>query len=488
MKEQEVDWSLPQRQSPAAIFIAMVKVLLNILKVAWPVILLYFLRTSSKKGDNWEIYLALIGGITIIGALIQYFFFRFSIINNELIIKEGLFFKKTTVLPLNKIQAVHIDRTWLHNLFKCGRVSFDSAGSEKIEIKLHAIEIRKAETLKAFITGVGIYNKAEPEKKMDESLFYLGMKDLLKLCFSANHLEAFFILLAFVFSIFNDIEQIVGQSKGFWQWMAEFLGNRSTQMILVLIIVILLLSIMISVVRILLRYADFHISRSQKGFHIRTGLINVKEKLVPYNKVQFISWRANLIRLKLNLYLLNFHSIGSGHVKNKQEIKVPVTRMEFIPLLVQFYHTLLPAKDLSVLRIHPAYIFHKTLLSGIIPGTILSIAGYFILDRYSFLFLLLIPLAVFQSWLYYRKFNMWANDDIIQVRKGVYGLEELILKWKNIQMTRMFQSPYQRQKKLATVKIYTAGGTVVIPYITYQQAMELVNFGLFKIETNSDLL
>jgi putative membrane protein len=488
MKEQVVDWSVPQRQSTAAIFIAMVKVLLGIFKVAWPIILLYFLRSSSKKGDNWELYLALIGGITIIGALIQYFFFRFSIINNELIIKEGLFFKKTTVLPLNKIQAVHIDRTWLHNLFNCGQVSFDSAGSEKIEIKLHAIEIRKAEALKAFITGAGFNNKAEPEKKMDESLFYLSMKDLLKLCFSANHLEAFLILVTFVFSVFNDIEEIAGQSKGFWQWMVDFLGNRSTQMILVLISVILLLSIMISVVRILLRYADFHISRSQNGFHIRTGLINVKEKLVPYNKIQFISWRANLIRLKLNLYLLNFRAIGSGHVKNKQEIKVPVTRSEFIPLLVQFYHTLLPVKELSALRIHPAYIFRKTLLSGIIPGAILSIAGYFIMGRFSFLFLLLIPLAGFQGWLYYRKFSMWANDDVIQVRTGVYGLEELILKWNNIQMTRIFQSPYQRQKKLATVKIYTAGGTVVIPYITYQQAMELVNYGLFKIETNSDQL
>jgi putative membrane protein len=488
MKEQVVDWSVPQRQSPAAIFIAMVKVLLNIVKVAWPIVLLYFFRTSSKKGDNWEVYLALVGGITVIGALIQYFFFRFSIINNELIIKEGLFFKKTTVLPLNKIQAVHIDRTWLHNLFNCGQVSFDSAGSEKIEIKFHAIEIGKAEALKSFITGAGFYNQEAPEKKTDESLFYLGMKDLLKLCFSANHLEAFFILVAFVFSVFNDIEQIAGQSKGFWQWMVEFLGNRSTQMIFVLICVILLLSIMISVVRIILRYADFHISRSQKGFHIRTGLINVKEKLVPYNKVQFISWRANLIRLKLNLYLLNFRSIGSGHVKNKQEIKVPVTRKEFVPLLVQFYHTLLPVKELSRLRIHPAYIFRKTLFAGIIPGAILSIAGYFIMDWYSLLFLLLIPLTVFQSWLYYRKFSMWANDDVIQVRKGVYGLEELILKWNNIQMTKIFQSPYQRQKKLATVKIYTAGGTVVIPYITYPQAIELVNYGLFKIETNSDLL
>jgi putative membrane protein len=259
-------------------------------------------------------------------------------------------------------------------------------------------------------------------------------------------------------------------------------------MILVLISVILLISIMISVVRILLLYADFHISRSVKGFHIRTGVINVKEKLVPYNKVQFISWKANLIRLKLKLYLLNFRSIGSGEVRNKQEIKVPVTKKEFIPLLVQFYHTLLPVQELSSLRIHPAYIFRKTLLSGIIPGVGLSIAGYFIMGNYSLLFLLLIPLAVFQSWLFCRKFRMWANDDVIQVRKGVYGLEELILKWNNIQMTRIFQSPYQRQKKLATVKIYTAGGTVVIPYITYHEAMAFVNYGLYKIETNSDLL
>lgn len=488
MKEQAVDWSLPQRQSPSAIFIAMVKVLIQILKVAWPIILLYFFRASSKKEDNIDVYLSLIGGITVIGALIQYFFFRFSIVNNELTIKEGLLFKKTTVLPLNKIQAVHIDRSWLHNLFNCGQVSFDSAGSEKIEIKIHAIKIEKAEALKAFITGAGFHSGPMVKKQKDDSILHLGMRDLFKLCLSANHLEAFFILLAFVLSVFSDIEQFAGGSKGFWQWMVEFLGDRSTQMVLVLIIVVLLLSIMISMVRILFLYADFHISRSEKGFHIRTGMINVKEKLVPYNKVQFISWKANLVRLKLKLYLLNFRSIGAGHVKHKQEIKVPVTRDAFIPLLVQFYHDPLPVGELVSMRIHRTYIFRKTLFAGILPAAILSGAAYFIINQYALFFLLLIPLVAFQSWLFYRKFRMWANDDAIQVKKGIYGLEELILKWNNIQMARIFQSPYQRQKKLASVKIYTAGGTVSIPYITLGQAMELVNYGLYKMEINKNIL
>lgn len=302
MKEQTIDWSIPQRQSPATVLIVIVKVLVSLLKYIIPLVLIYILRPSSKGGNSWEIVLIGISGITIIGALIELFFFRFSIVNRELIIKKGLFIKETTVLPLDKIQVVHIERTWIHKIFNTGQVSFDSAGSEKIEIKIKAIELRKAEALKEFITGSGQQSTEQLVKPLDQTILSLDIKDLLKLCISANHLEAFFILLAFGFSVFNSIEDVTEDKKGFWQWIVEFTQGSSGKMILTLSIAILLISVMISIIRILLLYADFRISRSDKGFHIRTGLINSKEKLVPFRKIQFISWKANWVRRKMNFY------------------------------------------------------------------------------------------------------------------------------------------------------------------------------------------
>ena len=69
----------------------------------------------------------------------------------------------------------------------------------------------------------------------------------------------------------------------------------------------------------MLTYADFMISRSKKGFRIRSGLINKKEKFVPFRKIQFVSWKANWIRKKIGLFLLRFHATGADHVKNKMQ-------------------------------------------------------------------------------------------------------------------------------------------------------------------------
>lgn len=479
MTEQTIDWSVPRRQSPAAVFIVIVKVLISVIKFAWPLLLLYIARSSSNKETNWGWVVIAISAFAIVGALIELIFFRFSIVNEELIIKSGLFVKKTMVLPLEKIQAVHIERTWMHKIFNAAKVSFDSAGTEKMEIKISAIEFGKAESLKQFITGS---RTPVSEQSTDDTILSLDTKDLLKLSISANHLEAFFILLTFGFSAFDNLEKITGETKGFWQWLVEFSQSRSGDILLILAAGVLLVSIIISVLRVVLLYLDFRISRSEKGFRIHTGMINVKEKLVPFRKIQFISWKANWLRHKMRMYLLNFHATGGDMMKNKQQVKVPITKTEFIPRIVAYYHSLLPVHELNPLRVHPVYILRKILFAGFLPALILVAIGFIFLNYYALYILLIIPITALQSWLFQKKFRLWADAEALQVKKGVYGVEELILKWNNIQKATLLQSIYQRRKQLATMKIYTAGGIIVIPYITYPQAMQIMNYALYKVE------
>jgi putative membrane protein len=482
MKEQTFDWSVPQRQSPAAVFIVIAKAIMGLLKFLWPALLLYFFRSTTGKADKWEIILLLISGLTIVGALLDLLFFRFSVVNQELVIRKGFLMKKTLVLPLEKIQAVHIDKTWLHNVFNSAQVSFDSAGSEKMEIKISAISLQKAEALKAFISGRSEASRPEP----DPVILSLELNDLMKLSFSANHLEAFMLLLAFGLSTFDNVEKLMGErTEGFWQWLNETTANSSAKLITFLVIAVLIISIVISVIRVLLVYMDFRVSRSEKGLHIRSGMINVKEKFVPFRKIQYVSWKANWVREKMNFYLMNFHSIG-GVVRERQSIKVPVTRNEFIPMLVQHYHALLPTSEMVPLRVHTSYIARKTLVQGFIPAVLMGSLMYFSISLYALWFLLLIPLVAFQSWLFQRKFRLWANDEVLQIKKGVYGKEELILQWNKIQKVAHRQSIYQQRNGLATLRLFTAGGTVEIPFIGDRQAMRIMNYALYKTESSGD--
>src|SRR6185369_16196082 len=121
---------------------------------------------------------------------------RFYIEHDELIIKKGFIRRKVITIPLQKIQSVHIEQTWLHQLADVVKVKIDTAGSEKTEAVIDAIKVNKAEQLKAFLLQAHQPALAEGitalPAQVEAPVIHLSFGDLLKLGLSANHIQAFF--------------------------------------------------------------------------------------------------------------------------------------------------------------------------------------------------------------------------------------------------------------------------------------------------------
>lgn len=488
MSRKEIDWSIPQRQSPAALIILLLKVMLDVLKLFWPLLLVLVLK---KKGGSMDIYgyaALAISFLSIVISGLDYYYFRFFIVMNELVIKKGFFIKKTIKLPLDKIQAVHMEQTWLHNLLHVSRISIDSAGSEKTEAKIEALDSIRASAIREFILGHYVARQtSQPDQPSAQGkIITLGGKDLLKLCVSANHLRAFFLLLVFFYTILENIGVSDKEYNRLWNWLMDYVYDDSIRLFLFLSLAVIIISIGFSFVKIILTYFNFSISKASKGFHISSGLINKKEKFIPFRKIQFISWEANWVRKKLGLYMLQFQTIGDEYFEKKMQVKVPVTRAAFIPLLTEYYQPLLPVKEISPIKIHRAYIQRNVMLAGLIPVFVLLPVLYFYFDANSFFTLLWIPFVWFNSWLFQRRFRLWADTASLQIKKGVFGVEELVLRWNNIQSVRLSQSIYQRKHRLATLHFRTAGGIIKVPFIELQTAEKLMNFALYKIEISRE--
>lgn len=483
MNSPQIDWSVPQRQSWAALFIILYKILLRLFKIFWAFLLIFLFKNKNNEFDTFEISVVVLSIVSLLGSVLEFLYFRFYIQENDLIIKSGFLSKKTITLPLNKIQAVHIEQTLLHSLLNASRLSFDSAGSEKIEVKIDAINKREAEEFKRFILHTKPDTTVEaPVAEPEQLLVKLNSNDLFKLSLSANHLEAFLLILAFFFSTIDQLKDIFNtEYSRVMNWVYR-LDSSPLSALLAGAIAALLISVIVSTVRVLIKYYDFRISKTEKGFFIHTGLINIREKLVPFRKIQFISWKANWIRQKMNLYLLNFHAIGYDEIKERLRIKVPVTRTNMIPVLLEQYHPLLPIENLTPFRIHPAYIARRTLLTGALPAAILILAGFYFFQWTTLWLLLWIAVIGIASILFQKKFRLWADVDALQIRRGFLGIEELVLKWNMIQSVYLQQSIYQEGHDLATVVLNTAGGQVKIPYIKLAEARAIVNYALYKAE------
>src|SRR5690606_31251341 len=112
--------------------------------------------------------------------------------------------------------------------------------------------------------------------------------------------EAFFIMLAFGFSTLDNLERAINvEFSGVMRWLSDNAASSTAAALLFVAIAILMLSMVISIIRIVLQYGRFVFSEVDKGYRIQSGLINLKEKLIPFRKVQYISWKANWLRSKL---------------------------------------------------------------------------------------------------------------------------------------------------------------------------------------------
>ncbi|MBC7829119.1 MAG: PH domain-containing protein [Chitinophagaceae bacterium] len=483
---QEHNWNIPQRQASAGLLVIVYKALITVIKVIWPLALVVIFRERNKNFDTFEMLLIGVPAIILIRSVIDFFYFRFYIEKDDLIIKRGFLSKKVITIPLRKIQSVHIEQNLVHQFLSVAKLTIDTAGSEKSEAEIDAISIYKAESFKEFLLkNEKIAKDAEQSgsREVEIPLIRLSVRDLFKLGLSANHLQAFFIVLAFGVSMLQNLEEIFGNRVITLIQESSSAIGFSIASVASLIVFVLIISVIVSIVKIVLNYSNFNCSETEQGFRIQTGLINIRQNFVPFSKIQFISWQANWIRCKIGLYMLEFHQAQNEQAKKKQRIRLPITKREYVTRLLEPYHQAVKPVAQSVHGIHKIYPIRRMLVTGLPMALLMAGLAFFWIKEYAVLFLLWLPYAYLINLVYRKKFRFYVSPEAFQVNSGAWGKKSKIAQWYKIQYVELRQSFYQRKKQLATLIIHTAGGKIRVPYIQLDLARAIQNYSLYKIET-----
>ncbi|MCY7421960.1 MAG: PH domain-containing protein [Chitinophagaceae bacterium] len=482
------DFSVPQRQSVAAIFILVVKSAVLIAKNMWPLLVITFLR-SNKWGffNKWLFVIITFAVISILFAVIRYLFYRYYIKDNNLIIQTGWLRKKTLSIPIKSIQAVHVEQNIWQQLFRVSKVTLDGAGSEKTEIQIDAIDMLKAEQLKQvlllhadtkFLGGTTI--------EADE-IYKLSIADLFKLSLSANHLEAFVILFAVSLNVLDDIRKAFNFDG--WGYMERYAGRLQGHVVLastVVIIFMAVISIAFSTIRIFIKYFDFSLHNSNQKWKISFGLFNRTQKIIPHNKIQLYGWHANWLRRKLNFWLLDVKTVGQQEIKEKKHFKIPLTSMVAATSLVNAYQQTPVFNIEAAETIEPDYWRRKTLTTGLTITILLGLILVYWLQWQALWVAFVMLYFAFTNYRWFKNFRWQYNQEGLQLYSGLWGRRYQLLVWKKIQQVNVHQSPYQRRHKLATLKFTTAGGSVILPYIKLATAQRLVNSVLYWVESRNE--
>ncbi len=490
MKKSDFDFSIPNRQSYVAIIMILFKTVNIVVRQLFPVLLVVLVGGSKNRGDYLLWFVIAASSLSMIYSIINFFRTYFIIQGNELVLYTGILNKKKLSIPFERIQTINFEQNIIHQFFSVLRMKVDTAGSEKNEFEFHALEAQKAYALRDIILAEKksippvISNSSNETLKTEfTQIMSLSQTQLLKVGITQNHIKSGGLIFLFFFWIYQNLQEVGVDVDEYSEELPEW--EMGFYVVMSLLTIFVIISVLISLIRTLIKHYDLRFLRSDRGFKVISGLFTKREISAFDHKIQHISWSDNLLKRWVGYKDLSLNQASSNELTAKQNIHIPGCNLDHIQ---QVTSSLFGQSDFDSIKmngidkkyfIRYAFIFSLLLVTVTIVAIIMNqtpkvpyvlLAGfYFIVTRY----------------ISFRKKSFGFNDELIYIKGGIFGDKTEVMPMFKIQALEIQQSPYQAKHCLASITLYTASGKLKIPYIALSSCRQLADLLLYKAESSN---
>lgn len=430
-----------KKQHPFAIIHNFLKELKGFI---FPLILVFGLSLFTGQSTDFNIMYYLfplsILALSLLYSILKYFFFTYAYIDNTIIIKQGVFIKKTRTIKKDRIQTINIEASVLLRLFKLVSLNIETAGGlSEAELSISAIKRRDAETLKN-----SIENKTTMEVKKN-----YGYKVTNKRLFIAGLTSGSVgFVLAITFAI---ISQIIALLPG--ETLTSLFTSASALNIVIigaLIVFYILFAWVISLVRYVIRYAAFKVSKDEDRLMVERGLLKLKSLTLKRHRIQAISFIKGLLRQPFDYQAVEVDVAGGTKFKEQSKTIVhPLIKNHevdgFLSYAVPEYKPLKPQLR-PPKKALKRYLFRGNIL------LILSLLLTFISPLFWWL-LILLPLTLILAYYRYKHASLAVEDNHFQCASRTIALTTTLTMKKHIQSMELKQNIFQQIGNLVTIEI-----------------------------------
>lgn len=485
----------PQRQSPKAVILILLKYIRITVRQMWPILLIVLINPTSGKGIIITIIALGIALISLIYSLVAYTRYYFFIQNNELCVRSGVFRKIVLNVPFDRIQSIDFKRNLVHQFLNVVSVQVDTAGSKGSELELDAIELERAEELREIVLAykrernVSSIDDADPippipvVQEAPELILSLSPKDLIKIGISENHIRTAAIIFAFFLGLADDLDQLLG-----WDIYGQ-LENTTTAMSIFGLLATLLaiplfigISFTITLMRTVLKYYGLKFWREGKSFKVVSGLFTRNEKSIQKSKIQVIRWVTSPLKRIFGIYQMNIYQATNMDQNQDKSLVIPGCYQ------LQVDHTLdtiVPDFKNAVFtshEMHPSIVRLMVFLFGFIPAILFGFMAWYNDGMMQWLLILVFPLAIWMGYLYQHKRRLKIHPDFIVSEGGIFGNSYKLIEIYKVQSVHIESSPIQRRRGLASLHVFTAGGDISFPYLNAVVARQARDYILYRVE------
>jgi len=491
-KNNSIDYLFtPQKQSPVAILLILYKFLTQVLKSAFPVVLIIFFN-PNKSFDGIELLLfILISVASTVLSIAAYYKFEYFIRNDEIIIQKGIIKKINLDVPFDRIQAINTNQTFLHRIFNVASLEIDTAGSKNNEIKIDAISLDRAEALKDYILKQK--EQLSPLLSVDQIVVKEEDNVLMKLDFLAllivgigqNHMRSIAIITFFFIGLSQYADILIDEQQ---LSEAEQIINDSFQsIVLILIPTLIIASLVLTLSRTVLKYYDLRFIHTPQGYKLVSGLFTRNEKQAALPKIQLVGWHTNPLKRIFSMFELNLSQAFSTNMVRAQTMQIPGVYRDQLQLVCNSYFPIENRVDMIRHRVSPRLMI-RTFSFYVIPLLLIASSKIIIpeipIDWWVLIASLLFSITyTYVSW---RKWNIQVGANGLLVQRGFLKITFLLLQWNKIQGLRIRQSIFQKNRSLADLHLFTAAGIVKLPYLKQEVAEELRDYILYYVETDNE--
>ncbi|MCZ7436584.1 PH domain-containing protein [Micromonospora sp. WMMC241] len=371
--------------------------------------------TLSRVGFGW---FAVLVAVFVLGAtvlsVVSWWNTGYHVVGRELRVHEGLLWRRTRAIPLERLQAVEVVRPLLAQLTGLAELRLEVVGGGKTEAPLAYLSVAEASALRQRLLAVagrapapaptaapGVPAAPAPAGRR---LHAVRNQDLLVSQLLTP--QAFLLPLGLAFVV------------------AQFLSEGSWSFIAVASTLTAMAGVLLQPIRRVLDDWSFRLDAEGDTLRVHNGLLETRVQTVPLHRVQTVGvtwpllWRMKgWLRLRLEVA---GYSAGEPDDRNRPDRLLPVGDAGTGELVVA---EVLPGVRLDAL-----------------PGT---------------------PPPVRARWL--RPLSRAAvgaglDERVFVARSGLLTRRLTLVPYARIQSVRVTQGPAQRRLRLATVHADTAGG------------------------------
>lgn len=422
--------------------------------------------------------------IAIVVTVFRYLTLRYQVKGEDLIVKEGLIFRRVRTVPIRRIQNMDLVQNIMHRIFQVAEVKIETASGTEPEATLRVLTMDQIIELREQVFGKSktapaksIPNISDFEEQEHESadpfsvnndqpvtLLKIPTSWLVKAGFASNRGGLILgVIFGFLFQF--DLEDRIN-----WRAIGDYIPDFDASPLSILFFAIALLGFLLllrifGVIWYILRFHGYELQRVGEDLRIRCGLLTKVSATVPRKRIQFISIHRSFILRLMGMSVIRIETAG-GSGKGNEDAATTVSRRWFVPivddeLVDQILLELRPglqwdAEQAEWVGLSPRAPMRMSRLATIFC-ILACIGGFFAIRPWGlFIGVALLPFAIGYAIKKSRSMKYARTAFGVVYRSGIFTKKLSLTFFERIQTLKVNQSPFDRRWKMAKLVVDTA--------------------------------